>query len=35
VLLKVIDAVVGIRVSSDEEQRGLDATQHGEAAYQS
>jgi ammonium transporter, Amt family len=35
VLLKVIDAVVGIRVSSEEEQKGLDATQHGEAAYQS
>ena len=35
VLLKVIDAVVGIRVSREEEQRGLDATQHGEAAYQS
>jgi Amt family ammonium transporter len=35
VLLKVIDAVVGIRVSSEEEQKGLDVSQHGEAAYQS
>ncbi|MEN9936629.1 MAG: hypothetical protein RLZZ387_3208 [Chloroflexota bacterium] len=35
ILLKVIDAVVGIRVSREEEQRGLDATQHGESAYQS
>lgn len=35
VLLKIIDAVIGIRVSSDEELRGLDASQHGEAAYQS
>jgi len=34
VLLKVIDAVIGIRVSPEEEQRGLDTTQHGEAAYQ-
>jgi Amt family ammonium transporter len=35
VLLKVIDVVVGVRVSHDEEQRGLDRTQHGEVAYQS
>jgi Amt family ammonium transporter len=35
VLLKAIDALVGIRVSAEEEQRGLDATQHGETAYQS
>jgi Amt family ammonium transporter len=35
VLLKVIDVVVGVRVSQDEEQRGLDKTQHGEVAYQS
>ncbi|HEY3231691.1 MAG TPA: ammonia channel protein, partial [Roseiflexaceae bacterium] len=34
VLLKVIDAVIGIRVSPEEEQRGLDTTQHGEVAYQ-
>jgi Amt family ammonium transporter len=35
VLLKLIDAVVGLRVSRDEESLGLDTTQHGEAAYQS
>jgi Amt family ammonium transporter len=35
ILLKVIDATVGIRVSSDEELAGLDASQHGEVAYQS
>lgn len=35
ILLKVIDAVVGIRVSPDEEAKGLDSSQHGEVAYQS
>jgi Amt family ammonium transporter len=34
VILKVIDVTVGLRVSSDEEQAGLDSSQHGEAAYQ-
>ena len=34
VLLKVINAVWGVRVSADEEERGLDLTQHGEPAYQ-
>jgi ammonium transporter, Amt family len=34
VLLKLIDAVWGIRVSAEEERRGLDTTQHGEPAYQ-
>ncbi len=33
-LLKLIDVVIGLRVSPEEEQRGLDTTQHGEAAYQ-
>ncbi|HWQ14577.1 MAG TPA: ammonium transporter [Roseiflexaceae bacterium] len=33
-LLKAIDALIGIRVSREEEQKGLDVTQHGEAAYQ-
>jgi ammonium transporter, Amt family len=33
-LLKVINVVIGVRVSPEEEQRGLDTTQHGEAAYQ-
>jgi Amt family ammonium transporter len=35
VLLKVIDAIFGVRVSAPEEQRGLDLSQHGEPAYQS
>jgi Amt family ammonium transporter len=35
VLLKAIDALVGIRVSQEEEARGLDTSQHGEVAYQS
>ena len=35
VLLKVLDLTIGIRVSSDEEERGLDLSQHGETAYQS
>ena len=33
VLFKVIDRVVGLRVTSDEETEGLDITQHGEAGY--
>jgi ammonium transporter, Amt family len=33
-LLKLIDLVWGLRVSPDEERRGLDTTQHGEPAYQ-
>jgi ammonium transporter, Amt family len=35
VLLKLVDALLGIRVSPEEEQRGLDVSQHGEVAYQS
>jgi len=35
VLLKVIDALFGVRVSATDEQRGLDLSQHGEPAYQS
>jgi len=34
VILKAIDATIGLRVSVDEEEKGLDATQHGEVAYQ-
>ncbi len=34
VLLKLINLVVGIRVSREEEVSGLDTSQHGEAAYQ-
>jgi Amt family ammonium transporter len=35
VILKVLDMVVGIRVSEEEEELGLDVTQHGERAYTS
>ncbi len=34
VLLMVINATIGIRVSADEEALGLDSSQHGETAYQ-
>jgi len=33
VLLKIVDAVMGLRVSEDEERIGLDLTQHHESAY--
>jgi Amt family ammonium transporter len=33
VLLKVLDLTMGLRVGSEEEQMGLDLTEHGEAAY--
>ena len=33
VILKVVDAMVGLRVTSDEEQEGLDITQHEERGY--
>lgn len=33
VILLVIKAVTGLRVTDDEELQGLDATQHGESAY--
>jgi len=33
VLLKVLDKVMGLRVSLEEELAGLDASQHGERAY--
>ncbi|MDD5558250.1 ammonium transporter [Candidatus Methylomirabilis sp.] len=33
ILLKLVDALVGLRVSSEEEQIGLDLTQHEENAY--
>jgi Amt family ammonium transporter len=35
IILKVLDLTMGLRVSTDEEQMGLDLTQHGEAAYSS
>jgi len=33
ILLKVIHAVIGLRVDADAEQSGLDVSQHGESAY--
>jgi len=33
VLLKIVDAVTGLRVSEEQEIEGLDITQHGEEAY--
>jgi len=33
VILKVVDLVVGLRVSSEEEEIGLDLSQHSERAY--
>ena len=33
VILKVIDAVVGLRVDGDEEREGLDTVLHGESGY--
>jgi Amt family ammonium transporter len=33
ILLKVIDAFFGLRIRKDEEELGLDLSQHGEAAY--
>jgi len=33
IILKILDAVIGLRVSRDEEIEGLDITQHGEQVY--
>ncbi len=33
VILKIVDMVIGLRVSETDETTGLDATQHGETAY--
>ncbi len=33
VLLKLVDRLVGLRVSEDDEREGLDETQHGESGY--
>ena len=33
VLLKIVDMITGLRVSTAEEEAGLDITQHGEEAY--
>jgi len=34
VLLKIVDAVVGLRVTEEDEVAGLDLSQHGETAYE-
>jgi Amt family ammonium transporter len=33
VLLKIVDMITGLRVSTEEEEAGLDISQHGEEAY--
>ena len=33
IILKVIDAVIGLRVSEEEETEGLDLTSHDERGY--
>ena len=33
VILKIVDAIIGVRISSGDESIGLDITQHGEEAY--
>lgn len=33
IILKVVDVLLGVRVSGDEETEGLDYTQHGETGY--
>jgi ammonium transporter, Amt family len=33
ILLKILDATIGLRVTQDEEMQGLDVTQHGEEGY--
>jgi Amt family ammonium transporter len=33
VLYKIVDAIVGLRPTPDQEREGLDLTDHGERAY--
>jgi len=33
IILKVVDAIVGLRVSEEDEMAGLDLSQHSETAY--
>jgi Amt family ammonium transporter len=33
VLFKIVDTVIGLRVTSDQEREGLDIAEHGERAY--
>ena len=30
ILLKIVDVIIGLRVSEEEEREGLDVSQHGE-----
>jgi ammonium transporter, Amt family len=33
VLFKIVDAVVGLRVTNEQEREGLDIAEHGERSY--
>ncbi|HEY5649463.1 MAG TPA: ammonium transporter [Nitrospiria bacterium] len=33
IILKLVDAMIGLRINPDEERQGLDLSQHGEQAY--
>ena len=33
ILLKILDATIGLRVESNSERQGLDVTEHGEEGY--
>jgi ammonium transporter, Amt family len=33
VILKLVDKIIGLRPTPDQEREGLDATQHGESGY--
>jgi Amt family ammonium transporter len=33
IILKILDATMGLRVSKDQEMQGLDVSQHGEEGY--
>ena len=33
IILKVVDVVIGLRVSEEHETQGLDLSQHGEEGY--
>jgi Amt family ammonium transporter len=33
IILKIVDAIIGLRVNADDEIMGLDLSQHGEEGY--
>ena len=33
ILFKIVDAVIGLRVTTEQEREGLDIAEHGERAY--